>query len=174
MRLPLAAIVMLAALAPLPAFAGWMSYVGRNIATGERTGPIARGTNLDERPALSVACTNGVLTATFDSGVAQPAGIALADLPQVLSIAADDGEYDAFPVTPELHDDDKGPQIRLSFSTAEAAGLVQYVLGAEVSIQVSYRIGDEEVVHFSTSTDSAAITLGGVLRECPGTAGKTK
>ena len=174
MRLGFVAIALCAALAPLPASAGWMGYVGRNIATGERTGQIARATNPDERPSLSIACDSGTLTATFDTGVAQPAGIDLADLPQALSIAADDGEYDAFPVTAELHEDDKGSQIRLRFSADEVAGLAQYVLSAQTSIQVRYGLGDEALAHFSTSTDSAAITLGGVLSECSGAAGKTK
>ena len=174
MRFGFAAIALCAALAPLPASAGWMSYVGRNIATGERTGLIARATNPDERPTLFVACDSGPLTAAFDTDVAQPAGMELADLPQALSIAADDGAYDVFPVTAELHDDDNGSQIRLRFSAAAAADLAQYLLRAKTSIQLRYGLGDEPLAHFSTSADSAAITLGAVLRECPGTAGNTK
>ncbi|UJW84571.1 hypothetical protein [Devosia sp. SL43] len=149
----------------VPAHA-WMTFVARDVATGARIGKGARVALEKQDPALSIACMPDGLTATFETGLPITAETKLADMSVPISVAADGGEYDPIPTTAESFDSGSGPTIRLRLSADEAMGLVEYVLGAETSIQVSYRVGTEELAHASFPNDSAPISIGAVLSEC--------
>jgi hypothetical protein len=164
-RIVLTAGLLLAGMTPTYA---WMPYVARDVATGARIGKGARVALEDLHPALSIACMPDGLTATFDTGLPITADTVLAEMSMPISVGADGGEYDPFPTTAESVDVGSGPTIRLRLSASEAMGLVEYVLGAQTSIQVSYRIGTEELVYVSFPNDSAPISLGAVLAECEG------
>ncbi len=147
----------------------WMTFVSRDVATGERIGlgANAYNENEDPTPILSIVCTTDGVTAMFDTGFVVPADAVLDELPTALLVAADGGAFDPFPVTLQPHDRGDGDEMRLVLDAGEAMGLAEYVLGAEVTIQVGYRMGDKEVVS-SFSNDSAAISIGAVLGECEG------
>ena len=164
-RIALAAILVLAGAMPARA---WMTYVARDVATGDRLGMGARVANEGEDPALAILCTPDGLSAHFVTGVPLAPDMSLADLSVPLSVGADGGAHDPFPVTAEAFDDGSGPKIRLLLQHGEAMGLVEYVLGAAETIEVSYKVGDDELVKSSFSTDSAAISIGAVLGECEG------
>ena len=147
----------------------WMTFVSRDVATGERIGigAYASNENQDSTPRLSIVCTPDGLAATFDTGLVFPGNAVPDQLPTALLVAADGGVFDPFPVTLQPYDRGDGDEMRLLLDAGEAMGLAEYALGAEATIQVGYRLGDEEVV-FSLSNDSAPISLGAVLGECQG------
>jgi hypothetical protein len=167
MRLARIAVIsglLLVGVAPAQA---WMTFVSRDVATGERIGIGAYATNegQDQTPRLSIICTPDGLAAMFDTGLDMPA--ARDDLPTALLVAADDGPFDPFPAVVTPYVLGESSQMRLQLDASEAMGLAEYVLGAQATIQVGYRKGDEEVV-FSLSNDSAPISIGAVLGECEG------
>lgn len=164
-RFVLIAGLMLAAAAP--AQAAWMTFVSRDVATGTRLGIGARVYNDDADPVLAIVCTPDGLTAMFDARVAmvdQP--------PTALLLAADGGDFDLFPVSVEPHRRGERMEMRLVLEQGEAMGLAEYVLGANETIRVGYRLDDAEVVS-TFSNDSATISIGAVLGECEGR-GKAK
>lgn len=169
-RVALIVGLLLAGVAPAQA---WMTFVARDVATGERLGLGARVVNENEGPALAIVCTSTGLTATFDTGIAVTADTRLAEMGMPLSVGADGGAYDPFPNSAETFDDGDGLAIRLRLSSQDAMGLAEYVLNATSSIQVSYRVGADELVYASFANDSAPISIGAVLGECEGR-GKSK
>ena len=165
-RIAVIAGLLLVGVAPAQA---WMTFVSRDVATGERIGIGAYATNegQDQTPRLSIICTPDGLAATFDTGLEMPVAAAGDDLPTALLVAADDGPFDPFPAVVTPHVLGESAQMRLQLDAGEAMGLAEYVLGAQATIRVGYRKGDEEVV-FSLSNDSAPISIGAVLGECEG------
>jgi hypothetical protein len=164
-RLILIAGLLLAGVMPARA---WMTFVSRDVATGERIGMGANVFNESEDQVLSIVCTPEGLAAMFDTGEA-----VLDELPTALLVGADGGEYDPFAVTLEPYNRGERIEMRLMLDPAEAMGLAQYVLSAVDTIQVGYRMGEENLVS-SFSNDSATISIGAVLSECEGRGGKAK
>ena len=163
-RLVLVAGLLVAGVVPAQA---WMTFVSRDVASGARIGMGANVFNENEDQRLSFVCTPDGLAAMFDTGVVVPGEQILDGLPTALLVAADGGEFDPFPVTLQPHTRGERLEMRLVLDPAEAMGLAEYVLGAVETIQVGYRMGDEDVVS-SFSNDSAAISIGAVLGECEG------
>lgn len=145
-----------------------MTFVSRDVTTGARLGRGANVFNEGEDTKLAIVCTPEGLTATFDTGIKLTSDMAPEMFPGGLSIAADDGEFDAFPVTPESFTSGDTQALRLRFSRDEAMGLAEYVLGGSDSIIVSYRDGEEVLAYAEFGGDSAAISIGSVLGECEG------
>jgi len=169
-RLALIAGLLLAGVIPAQA---WMTFVSRDVATGERIGMGANVFNENEDQVLSIVCTPEGLAAMFDTGLVVPGEAVLDQLPTTLLVGADGGAYDPFPVTLEPYNRGERIEMRLVLDPAEVAGLAQYVLAAVDTIEVSYRMGEEDLMS-SFSNDSAAISIGAVLRECEGRGGKPK
>lgn len=156
----------------LPAQA-WMTFVGRNVDTGERIGLGASVSNEDEAAQLAFLCTPQGLTATFMTGIPVTPDMRPAEMTTPLALAADDGPYEPFVVTAGAFDRGDGPELRLDFSHSEAMGLAEYVLNAANDIVLSYHVDGEEAVRARYDNDSAAISIGAVLGECEGR-GKAK
>lgn len=165
-RVVVIAGLLVAGVAPAQA---WMTFVSRDVATGERIGMGANAFNEqdDPIPILSIVCTPDGLAAMFDTGFVVPPDAVLDELPTALLVGADGGAFDPFPATLQPHDRGEGDEMRLLLDASEAMGLAEYVLGAKATIQVGYRLGDKDVVS-SFSNDSAAISIGAVLGECEG------
>ena len=173
MRGGLACLVLLAALAPAPAMADWMTFVGRNIDTGERLGLGARVFNEEEDPMLAISCTPDGLTATFDTGFVVPQHQVIDKLPTALLVGADGGPFDPFPISLESFTRGERTEMRLRLDATEAKGLAEYVLGADQTIRVAYRLDGEDVA-IDFSNGSAAPTIGAVIDECQGQQAKSK
>ena len=150
----------------LPAQAAWMTFVSRDVTTGERLGRGANVYNEDEDTRLAIVCMPDGLTATFATGIKLTSDMGLKMFRGQLSIAADDEAFDAFPVTPESFTSGDTQELRLRFDRDEALGLAEYILGATDSITVTFRNGQEVLAYAEYDNDSAAISIGSVLGEC--------
>ncbi|MEO8685213.1 MAG: hypothetical protein ABI414_10285 [Devosia sp.] len=169
----LAIVAMLVPLLPVPAMAQWMTFVGRNVDTGERLGLGARVVTEGEDPRLAILCTPDGLTATYDTGFAVPPEQEASDLPSALLVGADGAAFDPFPAQLESFNRGERTEMRLRLETREAMALAEYVLGATETIQLGYRLGDDNVMR-SFSNDSAPVTVAAVLTECQGRTAKSK
>lgn len=170
---PAALAIGLLLAAVLPAQAAWMTFVLRDVGSGERIGMGARIYNEDAVPVLSIVCRPGGLGAMYDTGIAMPEDAVVDALPQALLLGADGGAFDPFPATLEPFTRGERTEMRLVLQPGEVQGLVEYVLAATGSIQVGYRMDEADVIT-SFDNDSATLTIGAVLGECEGRGGKVK
>ena len=151
----------------LPAHA-WMTFVARDVATGERLGRGAIQSNDDEDEQLAIICTPDGVTATFVPGLMLTSDMALKDFRGTLLVAADGGPYEPFVVTPERFARSDAAELRLRLGKVEAMELAELVLEAQSALAVSFQVRGEELVHVDYDNDSAPITIGSVLGECEG------
>jgi hypothetical protein len=169
-RLILIAGLLLATVIPAQA---WMTFVSRDVSTGERIGMGANVFNENQDQVLSIVCTPQGLGAMFDTGLAVPGEAVPGELPTALLVAADGVAHDPFAVTLEPYNRGERIEMRLVLDPAEVAGLAQYVLGAVDTIEVRYRMGGQDLVT-SFSNNSATISIGAVLHECEGRGDRAK
>lgn len=153
--------------------ADWMTSVGRNTQTGERTSFSARLTGEDES-TMAIVCRSGSLSVTYDTKLEMGWDLAELDaMSSKLLVSADGGAVVAFPAHSASVTIGEVQEVQLVLDAEEALQLAHALMGATNGSGVSFSLNDTEMNGATYSGGVAAEPIGWVLDEC-GVGGKSK
>lgn len=165
-KLLLRAFVVLAVLSPATAFAQWMSSVGRNTQTGERTSFSVRFTGEDDS-TLAIVCRSGTLSATYDTTLKMAWDLDELDAmnPRLL-VASDGAAVMAYPAQSESITVGEDQEVQLLLDAAGARQLAEQLMNAYTGSHVSFSLNDTEMNGATYEGGAEAEPIQWALDEC--------
>jgi len=166
--------IALVGLAPTGAFA-WMSSVGRNLETGERTSYSAR-LDGEDGATLAVICRTTDLSATYDTRLQEGWDVAEFNAMNPQLLVKTGSGTTALPALGQIIVVGENNEFQLLLGPAEASQLAALVTDAPDGVDVSFSLNDTEMngAHYLGGAPDAD-PIGWVLEECGAKpVGKTK